>query len=110
MNAPKDLVELLNETSTIRAALLSLQSRIVTTPLEDSASLRKSVEVCIAHVAKIQSFVAECVGPHAGNEENIGKGTNRVLWMRKRRKIGRMKRQLKDSLSLLQIELLLINL
>jgi hypothetical protein len=116
-NAPKEIAELVHEVSNIRSALLGLQWR-VSTPgvalLENQGSLPQLLEVCFIHVAEIQSLVDISLSRRRNSEpsdgESVMKDTNRVTWMRKRGKIGRTKRQLKKTLSLIQFELLSMNL
>jgi hypothetical protein len=116
VNAPQEVAALFNEISNIRTALLMLQSRIVMSHwlFPSSGCVHQTLQSCLMHIASLETLVGESVSTTdtslSRRGENIIKGTKRMTWMRKRRKIGRIKQQLKDALSAIQLELLSLNL
>lgn len=116
VNAPGELAALINEVSNIRAAVWGLQSSIAISHglFPSSGSLLNILEDCLVHIDNIETLIEESVPTRNGvqrlAEEGIIKRTKRMAWMRKRRKVGRIKQQLKDALSAIQLQLLSVNL
>jgi hypothetical protein len=116
VNAPSELTTLVHATSNIRAALVELQSRISTSnglfPRSGCAHLL--LRSCLVYVDEIESLVASSLStrdaPRPGGEESTIKRPKRMVWLRKRKKIARLKQQLEVALSAVQLELLPLNL
>jgi hypothetical protein len=105
-NAPADVASLRSELSHLRTTFEELQSLPIFSP-----SLRNSIARCLNGVAGLESLI----GDIGSNIKMRGSKRTRAAfdsfaWVRKSRTVNRVKQQLRDSISSLQLEISSLNL
>jgi hypothetical protein len=116
LNARRELTALVNEISNIRAALSGLNSRILNSQeaFASSRCIHQILETCLVHVEALERLVANSLttrdGTPLGSDGRTARGTKRIAWLRKQRRIEKIKQELKVGLSAIHLELLSLNL
>jgi hypothetical protein len=105
-NAPADIASLRRELSHLRTTFEELQSFPIFSP-----SLRNSIARCLSGVSGLESLIGD-IGSNTkmrGNERTRA-AFDSFAWVRKSRTVEKVKQQLRDSISSLQLEISSLNL
>ena len=115
-NAPGEIAALIDEISNIRATLSDLYFRVLTSPeaFGGSGCIHQVLETCLGQVQVLEDVVANSVInrdklPFGRNLDTASR-TKRMAWLRKRKKIERVKQELRLAISIINLELLSLSL
>jgi len=115
-NAPAEIAAFVDEISNLLSTLSELHSRILSSheAFESSRYIHQVLEACLGRVGKIEGIIANSLTasdklPFESGLSTTNK-TKRMAWLRKRKKIERVKQELKVALSAIHLELLSLSM
>lgn len=103
VNAPKEIAALSSEISNVRKPLVGLQYAAALASPQELGDFNKLVALSLNDVAQLDKLVEISLLKPAKANGNPSTGINRLAWPRKKRKIERIKQQLRDDLSSIQL-------
>ncbi|CZR53566.1 uncharacterized protein PAC_03445 [Phialocephala subalpina] len=113
LNARRDVLTLLHELRSIQDALQDLQTTVTIalspSPLRQSC-LQESIDTCLTHLSGLEALVSKSCKFTGAYEKLAVVDVKRLSWVRRKGDIERIKRQLKGTLSSLQLALNSLNI
>ena len=109
LNAPAEINALITDISDLRLVLGKLHSNTPIFPVQELPTLRKLLNSCNSIMVRIEEMINEIYLKSGKPDSCLEPRFRRLIWLKNKREIDRLSRQLSDSKTLLTLQLVGVN-
>ncbi|XTI95539.1 hypothetical protein V2W45_1447235 [Cenococcum geophilum] len=109
-NAPTDAAAILEEVERTKSALEEFQTAMSTLPYRDVRYIQQSTAAGVIQLSKLERIIRNISMPATPTNENVSLKINRMAWVRNKSRVDHLKTQLRDTLSIIQLQISFVTL
>ena len=107
--ASDEITALINEISDLGLVLGKLQSNTPMFPAQELPTLQKLLDSCNRTILRVENMIQDVYVKSIDSDGSEKPRFRRLVWLRKRSEIDRLSQQLRDSRTLLTLQLVGVN-